>query len=69
MSRLKLRRGINPEVRCHDFVSVYIDDVLVFSQNPCDHLRHLKLVVDCLQRAGLKLEPSKCHFEGSTLVT
>ena len=53
--------GLNPEESC-DFVSVYIDDILIFSQNLRDHLKHLKLVIDRLQRAGLKLKPSKCHF-------
>ena len=56
--------GLNPE-EGRDFISVYIDDVLVFSQNLGDHLKHLKhlkLVIDRLQTAGLKLKPSKCQF-------
>ena len=45
-----------------DFVSVYLDDVIVFSRTLDDHMRHLSLVIDRLAKAGLKLKPSKCHF-------
>ena len=54
-------QGLNPE-NGPDFVSVYIDDVLVFSPSLEDHLGHLKLVIDRLQSAGLKLKRSKCHL-------
>ena len=53
--------GLNPE-EGPDFVSVYIDDVLIFSRTLTEHLQHLKLVIQCLLEAGLKLQPSKCHF-------
>ena len=54
-------RDLNPEDG-PDFVSVYIDDVLIFSRNLDEHLQHLQLVINRLQNAGLKLKPSKCHF-------
>lgn len=54
-------RDLNPNDG-PDFVSVYIDDVLVFSRMLEDHLKHLKLVIDRLQGARLKLKPAKCHF-------
>ena len=53
--------GLNPE-EGPDFVSVYIDDVLIFSRTLTEHLQHLKLVIQRLLEAGLKLQPSKCHF-------
>lgn len=53
--------GLNPEDG-PDFVSVYIDDVLVFSRMLEEHLQHLTLVIERLQKAGLKLQPAKCHF-------
>ena len=53
--------GLNP-TEDKDFVAVYIDDVLVFSRTLGDHLKHLQMVIDRLQQAGLKLKPTKCHF-------
>ena len=57
----RVLQGLNPEDG-PDFVSVYIDEVLVFAPSLEDHLEHLKLVTDRLQSAGLKLKPSKCHL-------
>ena len=45
-----------------DFVAVYLDDVIVFSQSLQAHLEHLTKVFDCLKAANLKLNPKKCKF-------
>lgn len=53
--------GLN-QLEGPDFVAIYIDDVLIFSRSLEDHLKHLELVLERLQSAGLKLQPTKCHF-------
>ena len=45
-----------------DFAEVYIDDVLIFSETLAEHLQHIRLVLERLKKAGLKLKPAKCHF-------
>ena len=53
--------GLNPEVG-PDFVSVYLDDILVFSETLEKHLKHLQKVIERLAAAGLMLKPAKCQF-------
>ena len=45
-----------------DFVSVYLDDVIVFSETFTDHTKHLEVVFDHLKKAGLMLNPKKCRI-------
>ena len=53
--------SLNPEDG-PTFVAVYLDDILVFSKTLEEHIQHLQLVMNRLMEAGLKLNPSKCHF-------
>ena len=41
---------------------VYLDDIIVFSENIGEHLSHLELVFRKLREHGLKIEPKKCQF-------
>ena len=58
MQKVLSRLMTGPE----DFVVVYLDDVIMFSQSLEAHLEHLTKVFDCLQAANLKLNPKKCKF-------
>ena len=40
---------------------IYLDDVIVFSDMPDEHLRRMRVVFDRLREHGLKLKPSKCE--------
>ena len=40
---------------------IYLDDVIVFSDMPDEHLRRMRVVFDRLCEHGLKLKPSKCE--------
>lgn len=45
-----------------DFVIVYIDDILIFSQSMEEHTRHLQLVLEKLGEHRLHAKLAKCHF-------
>ena len=44
------------------YTLIYLDDVIVYSKTPEEHLKQLQAVLDCFAMSGLKLKPSKCHF-------
>ena len=41
---------------------IYLDDIIVFAENPDEHIKRLRGVFQKLPDAGLKLKPSKCEF-------
>ena len=46
----------------HKFVVVYLDDICIFSKTYTEHLQHVKLVLDVLQKHKLTLALHKCEF-------
>nr|AZZ86116.1 polyprotein [Cacao red vein-banding virus] len=45
-----------------DFIAVYIDDILVFSNNMTDHIRHIQIMLTICQENGLILSPTKMNL-------
>ena len=41
---------------------VYLDDIILFSQSIPQHLERLRLLLEALKKANLKLKPSKCKL-------
>ena len=56
----EMNRAFGPHL--NKFVCVYLDDVLIFSKNEEEHLRHLRQVLEILQRCNIKAKLSKCKF-------
>ena len=43
-------------------VIVYLDNILVYSATQEEHVEHVKQVLICLKKAGLRLKLEKCEF-------
>lgn len=46
----------------HEYVLVYLDDVLVYSATMGDHVRHLRQVLHTLRENQFYAKPAKCKF-------
>ena len=44
------------------FAMTYVDDIIIFSSDFNQHLRHLQLLFQKLREANLKIKPTKCDF-------
>ena len=55
---------INNVMRAHldQTVIAYLDDILIFSANKEEHVKHVQDALQCLSQAGLLLQPEKCEF-------
>lgn len=51
----------------HNFVIVYIDDILIYSRNLADHRHHVKQVLQRLRQHHLYLKLEKCEFHRPTV--
>ena len=40
----------------------YLDDIIIFSKNEEEHLKHIEIIFQKLKEAGLKLKESNCDF-------
>ena len=46
----------------YNWCIIYLDDVIVFSKTPKEHIERLRGVLHKMFLAGLKLKPKKCEF-------
>ena len=44
------------------FAMAYLDDIIIYSPTPEEHLQHIKTVFEKLHHAKLSMKLSKCHF-------
>ena len=49
------------------YVLVYLDDILIFSDNKVDHKKHVKEVLRCLREHGLFVNGDKCCFHSDSV--
>ena len=60
-----LELALGPEVE--EFVSIFVDDILIVSKSFEEHLEHLDIVLSKLRKANLVLKQSKCEFNKSEI--
>ena len=44
------------------FIIIYVDDILIFSRTIEEHKKHIKIVLDILEKHKLKIKLSKCEL-------
>jgi transposase InsO family protein len=49
------------------YVAVYLDDILIYSRSPQEHVQHLREVLTVLREQRLFARVDKCHFNKSEL--
>ena len=48
-------------------VVIYLDDILIYSNNMSEHHRHVKEVLKRLRKAGLYAKAEKCEFHSESV--
>jgi len=48
-------------------VMIYLDDILIYSNNMFKHHRHVKEVLKCLHKASLYAKAEKCKFHSKSV--
>uniref|UniRef100_A0A0E9VL09 ribonuclease H n=1 Tax=Anguilla anguilla TaxID=7936 RepID=A0A0E9VL09_ANGAN len=49
------------------FVSSILDDILIFSNTPAEHVSHVRQVLKCLLEAKLFVKAEKCLFHAKSV--
>jgi len=48
-------------------VMIYLDDILIYSDNMSKHHWHVKKVLKCLHKAGFYAKVEKCEFHSESV--
>lgn len=51
----------------HQFVLIYIDDILIYSRNLAEHRQHVALALGRLRRHQLYMKAEKCSFHQTSI--
>ena len=54
---------------CSDFAMAYLDDIIIFSQNEEEHLKHIKIIFKKLKKADVKLKSPSATFSKRKYIT
>jgi len=49
------------------YILVYLDNILIFSDNMADHKKHVKEVLQCLQEHGIFVNGDKCCLHSDSV--
>lgn len=59
---MTFQRFMNEVLANLDFAICYLDDILIFSDNETDHLKHMEIVFERLNKYGLNINASKSIY-------
>lgn len=59
--------NIDSALRGLPFTFIYIDDILIASKDNAEHIEHLCIVFQHLQKYGFTINPKKCVFRLSSV--
>ena len=45
-----------------NFITAFVDDLIIYSKNETEHEKHVKMVLEWLCTAGLQASIKKCEF-------
>ena len=45
-----------------NFVTAFVDNLIIYSKNETEHEKHVKMVLEQLHAAGLQASIKKCEF-------
>jgi hypothetical protein len=45
-----------------DFIIIYLDDILIYSENEFKHTAYIRKIIQCFQKTNLQIDIKKCEF-------